>query len=205
MPRTLPAIVSPVLVSSVVLAAALTTATAHAGPTVSLDFDAGPPLTRIVGPPGPTFSMLYEVGFSGRVGWRFEAPRGVFVQPEAGGGYSAIGPRAVLPHFARVFAGVRVGWSRALLPDLRIEPAGFVHGGLGTSDVTGATLDAGLALDLRIKGLLLVGIHGAYDVFLVNYSATNCMIGSVVNPCTDTPVVAVQGVAFGAHAGVLFW
>lgn len=217
------------------LSAPLTSTTpAHAGPTASADLALGTSTqgnpssaADYQGPPEPTPSPLYTVGFTLRAGWRFDiAQAPVWLLPEIGAGYSverlvpAIdGTSAPSPHLTRFFGGGRVGWTYALRPELRFEPAIFGHAGAGWYGSgpapVGSAFDAGLSLDLRIRSHFTVGAQVGYDVVTRYPQPTTTppmtvvtVTGPVIVPGSTTlplPPIADPWVSHGVHAGWLFW
>jgi hypothetical protein len=203
------------------LALFLTAPTAHAGPTVSADLDLGTSTKHdlMQGSDVVLTSPLYVVGFALRVGWRFDV-RSFFLQPEIGGGY-AVERSTTGNSVGRAFGGGRVGWSGVVGPQLRIEPAIFGHAGAASygSSLAGSVFDAGVSLDLRVRGNFLVGVHGGYTVVTVWYPTCAPLQGAQT---TSGPVCASSGlnrfdpppalppqadpwVGYGVHAGWLFW
>jgi hypothetical protein len=217
--------------------ALLTTGTAHAGPTVAADLDLGTSTTHaapgvVQSSPVVVTSPLYMVGFTLRAGWRFDVGS-FFLQPEIGGGY-AVERDTIAPSFTattgvgsvtgtplgRFFGGGRAGFSGVLGPRLRIEPAIFGHAGVASygASPAGSVFDAGVSLDLRIRGSLLVGVHGGYDVVTVWHPAAAAQAGApkcvstATGPVCLPPAQVIQPppradpwVGYGVHAGWLFW
>jgi hypothetical protein len=232
---SLPSRSLPLLITPLALAVSLTLApSAHAGPTVAADLDLGTSVKRDYLPAGDqnpepySPSALYVTGFRIRAGWRFDVGP-VFLLPEIGGGYDVerfafSGFPTITSSLPRVFAGGRAGLSLPLAPLLRLEPAIYGHVGdawyQGEVRGNGLATDVGLALDLRILKLVLVGVHVGYDVVtvweslpsgdMVNPPAPNC-VQTVTGCVPQTPVstgpfaLADRWVSYGVHAGVLFW
>ena len=90
--------------------------------------------------------------------------------PEIGAGYDIerYDDGSVAARWARALGGARAGFSFAVLPALRFEPAVYGHVGyarwISGSGANGLANDVGLALDLRILKLFTVGAHLGYDV-----------------------------------------
>jgi hypothetical protein len=203
-------------------------ASAHAGPTVGADLDLGTHIHNSDLPPsqgGPDRPLLYIAGFTLRAGWRFDVPRGVFLVPEAGAGWAierhfgGLGVDSTTGHVVRVLGGGRAGWSGAVAPDLRLEPAVFGHAGLGWYDALrdGTAFDVGLGLDLRIRRRFLVGVQFAYSVVTVWHPYYAALPGpnppscvpSVTGPVCPAPgsvlPLADPWIGYGVHACYLFW
>ena len=166
---------------------------ALAGPTVSADLDLG---TSIGRDSAPSASLLYIAGFRIRAGWRFSLGP-VFLVPEIGGGYDVQrftgAPDGSLP---RVFGGARAGLSLPVLPLLHVEPGLYGHVGYAPSNGAGLANDVGIALDLRLLRVLLIGAHVGYEV------VTRWV--SLAPLSSESVAVADKWIGYGVHAGVVF-
>ena len=167
---------------------------ALAGPTVSADLDLGTSIGRDTAP--TQTSLLYIAGFRIRAGWRFSLGP-VFLVPELGGGYDVQrfsgAPDGSLP---RVFGGARAGLSLPVLPLLHFEPGLYGHVGYAPSHGAGLANDVGLALDLRLLRVLLIGAHVGYEV------VTRWVSLAPISP--ESVAVADEWIGYGVHAGVVF-
>lgn len=175
---------------------------ARAGPTVSADVDIGPSVSRGAQYADvPESLMRYAGGFGLRIGWRFDIAR-FFILPEVGVRYIAVRSPGVASQLDRFFGGVRLGWSAPIRPELHLEPAIFAHIGGSTTLDAGDSVDAGLALDLRIKKRFTVGVHVSYDV--TYYISSESEINSC-EPDTPSAGFPAQWLDMGIHGGVVFW
>jgi hypothetical protein len=189
------------------LAAFLSAPAAHAGPGFDVDLSMGPHL----GGGAYIGSATIAYAVAGRAGWRF-ALGPVWIQPDAGGEYTAIhdggytgyagtgvAPAAGSFQIARVLVGARIG---ALVGRV-VEPALYAHGAvawlLGQHGV-GPAVDAGVAIDLKLVPRLRFGIHSAYNhaSFSVPCPAgISCEGLQVIGPSVDW-------LTYGVHAGMGF-
>ena len=154
---------SSLLASSSALACALVALigserAAHAQ-TVGVDLDGMTPVGS-----SPGYARTGE-GASVRIGYRFGLPL-VSLTPEIGYGYMHLGAAGNNPDIDvnRLFIGARLGFGEILVPSVY---AHFGYGFVGTTNTplnpdNGVTVDAGVALDLRIVPHFGFGIHGGY-------------------------------------------
>jgi hypothetical protein len=173
--------------------ALLTAAPAHSGPTVATDLNLGTPLGVRLGD-GPLIGetgrpALGVIGIALRAGWCFDVGRYLFLLPELGIEYDAERLEdGDSGHVSRFFLGGRIGISASVHPVLRLEPALFTHAGVGwyAIGVDAPTIDAGLALGLRIKERLLAGAQLGYTTVALRGERD-------------------QWLSYGLHAGARFW
>ncbi|HEY0465711.1 MAG TPA: hypothetical protein VGC79_15970 [Polyangiaceae bacterium] len=124
-------------------------------------------------------------GFNGRLGYKLDLKL-LQLTPEIGGAYHAFGGDAGVK-LAQGIAGARVSFLKVL------EPGAYAHIGYGhlSGNVgdgrSGATVDAGLTLDLTLLPLVDIGIHGGY----------NALLKSADSPAFDSYVL-------GVHAALIF-
>ncbi len=149
-------------------------------------------------------SPLYVVGFRVRAGWRFDLGP-IWLLPELGGGYdnerdAAGNPGVSLP---RAFGGLRGGVSLPVAPAFRLEPAVYGHLGwawyVTSAPMDGLAADVGAALDLRFLQRFMVGVHLGYDVVTTKLTVEG------PPPSSSTVALADGWLAYGLHAGAMFW
>jgi hypothetical protein len=196
------------LVPCLTVAALLAAPTpAYAGPGFDVDLGMGPNL----GGGAYIGSATIAFAVAGRAGWRFDLGS-VFIQPEAGGEYTSIRDSGYVDptgaattsvstfEMARALAGARIGGLIARV----VEPSLYAHGGvawlLGRSGV-GPTLDAGIAIDMKLVPRFRFGIHSAY-----NYATF--FVPTCTGPLCDEPTYGghphFDWLTCGVHAGMGF-
>jgi hypothetical protein len=159
---------------------------------LGLDVEGVAPLNPPSVPGGGASAIGGGAGFKIRMGEQFRLP-GVLVTPEAGYGYDHLWAADNLGNgydwnMNRLFAGVRVGFGRIIVPTL------YAHVGYGwrqtdaayaTGNNGGLAFDVGGALDFRVTRHVTLGAHLEYS--------------QIALP-TDTP----QWLGIGGHLELLF-
>ncbi|HYQ44562.1 MAG TPA: hypothetical protein VER11_21410 [Polyangiaceae bacterium] len=143
----------PALLASTALLVGARSAHAKSGTSIGVDLD----YTNGV----DEQAVSGGTGFNGRLGYKLDL---VLLQltPEIGGAYHTFAGDAGVK-FAQGIVGARVSFLKVL------EPGAYAHLGYGhlSSSLgegrSGATVDAGLTLDLTLLPLVDIGVHGGYN------------------------------------------
>lgn len=146
----------PALLASLTLLVAARSAQAKSGTSIGVDID----YTNGIDEP----YVSGGTGFNGRLGYKLDL---IVLQltPEIGGAYHTFAGDAGAK-FSQGIVGARVSFLKVL------EPGAYAHLGYGhlSSDLgdgrSGATVDAGLTLDLTLLPLIDLGVHGGYNGML---------------------------------------
>ncbi|HYQ00660.1 MAG TPA: hypothetical protein VER96_18405 [Polyangiaceae bacterium] len=105
-------------------------------------------------------------GFNGRLGYKLDLAV-LQLTPEIGGGYHTFAGDAGAK-LAQGIVGGRLQFLKVLEPGIYAH-LGYGHLALpGTDGRSGATVDAGVTLDLTLLPLVDIGVHGGYNGLLKN-------------------------------------
>jgi len=122
-----------------------------------------------------------KLGLAGRLGYRIGELGQVTVTPEGMFAWERFGDDA--NNLIRVVGGLRIAGGNVF------QPSVFGHVGWGRRNFSGThengtAVDGGVALDLQVGEPLMVGVHGAYNLILLDES--------------------IDFVSFGAHFTIAF-
>ena len=163
----------PALLLSTVMLVATRGAQAKSGTSIGVDLD----YTNGV----EESAVGSGTGFNGRLGYKLDLKL-LQLTPEIGGGYHAFSGDAGAK-FSQGIVGARVAFLKVLEPGLYAH-IGYGHLAASIGDGrSGATVDAGVTLDLTLLPLVDLGVHGGY----------NGMLKSGDSRAFDTYVVGVHG------------
>lgn len=116
-----------------------------------------------------------KLGLAGRLGYRIGELGMVTVTPEGMFAWDRFGPDA--NNVIRVVGGLRIAGGNVF------QPAVFGHVGWGRRNVNdthenGTAVDGGIALDLQVGPPLMVGVHGAYNLIILDTSVDYISFGA---------------------------
>lgn len=155
---------------------------ANAGITIHVEQDVGI-LTSV--------DLEAGVGFSGRLGYRFDIGP-LWLAPELGGGYLTFGDvDGQALHPSRMYGGGRVGLDGFVQPQLYVHAGYGWLGDLGDVSLEGALFEVGVAVDLRVLPVLGIGAHAGFT------SNDNLHGGAQARD-------SFNWLSFGVHAGLTF-